>query len=66
MPHPSDVLERITWRIQYLAKPNDAFHDTFTGVHKNNGKFLGLVKIISKFDKMLHMIRANNNETNDH
>lgn len=33
---------------------------------KNNGKFLGLVKISSKFHKMPNVIRTNNNETNDY
>lgn len=63
------MLQRILCIIQYLSKHNDGFRGKsdvlFT---KNNGKFLGLVEMLSKFDSvtMEHVRRIKNVETHTH
>jgi len=67
--HWRAMLQRILCIIQYLSKHNDGFRGKsdvlFT---KNNGKFLGLVEMLSKFDSvtMEHVRRIKNVETHTH
>lgn len=56
-------------RIQYLAKHNDGFRGKSDVIFtKNNGKFLGFVEMLSKFDSvaMEHVRRIKNEETHTH
>lgn len=67
--HWRAMLQRILCIIQYLSKHNDVFRGKsdvlFT---KNNGKFLGLIKMLSKFDSVTieHVRRIKNVETHTH
>lgn len=52
--HWKNVLKRILAAIQYLAKHNDAFRSTSDIIFtKNNGKFLGLIEMIGKFNPVI-------------
>lgn len=67
--HWKNVLKRIIAAIQYLAKHNDAFRGTSDVIFtKNNGKFLGLIEMIGKFDPVIeeHLSRIKNHNTNVH
>jgi hypothetical protein len=52
--HWHGVVKGIIACIQYLAERNNAFRGTSSKVYtKNNGKFLGLIEMISKFDMLM-------------
>jgi len=52
--HWRNVLKRILAAIHYLAKHNEAFRGTSDVIFtKNNGKFLGLIEMIGKFDPVM-------------
>jgi alanine-alpha-ketoisovalerate/valine-pyruvate aminotransferase len=61
-------MKRIIACVQYLEEHNDAFRGTGSTVYtKNNGKFLGLIEIISKFDALMveHLRRTSRKEKID-
>lgn len=67
--HWRGVLKRIIFAIQYLAKHNDALRGSSDKIFtKNNGKFLGLIEMISKFDVLIaeHLRRIGTKEISDH
>lgn len=67
--HWREVLKIIIHCIQYLAKHNDAFRGKCSTLFTHgNGKFLGLVEMIAKFDVRMreHLTRIKNKETSDH
>ncbi|KAL4101295.1 hypothetical protein QTP88_021315 [Uroleucon formosanum] len=67
--HWKNVMIRIISVIHYLAKHNSSFRG-FTDViyEKNNGKFLGLIEMLGKFDPVIieHLQRIKNKETHIH
>lgn len=67
--HWQDVLTRIIAAVQFLAESNLAFRGTNSKLHKeNNGHFLKLIEMISKFDAPMseHVRRIKDNETRAH
>jgi hypothetical protein len=67
--HWRGVLKRINACVQYLAEYNDDFRATCSKVYtKNNGEFLGLIEMISKFDTLMveHPMRISRKEISDH
>lgn len=67
--HWRGVLKRIIACIQFLAEHNDAFRGSSSKVFtKHNGKFLGLIEMISKFDVLMaeHLRRISANDISDH
>jgi hypothetical protein len=63
------VLKRIIACVQYLAEHNNDFRGTSSKVYiKNNGKILGFIQMISKFDTLLaeHLRRTSRKEMSDH
>lgn len=64
-----DVLKRILSAFFYLAKHGDAFRGSSDVIYtEHNGKFLGLIEMMAKFDRVIqeHVRRIKNNETHDH
>jgi hypothetical protein len=64
-----DVLKRIISCIQFLAENNDSFRGKNSKLYtKNNGKLLGLIQIIAKFDPIMaeHLRKISSNEIHDH
>jgi hypothetical protein len=62
-------LKRIIACVQYLAEHNYAFRGTSSKVYtKNNGKFLGLIEMISKFDTLMagYLRRISRKAISDH
>lgn len=67
--HWRNVLKRIIAAIHYLAKHNEAFRGTSDVIFtKNNGKFLGLIEMIAKFDSVMeeHLNKIENHDTHVH
>lgn len=67
--HWSDYFKRVLAIIHYLAKHNDAFRGSSDVLYqKNNGKFLGLVEMLAKFDPVIieHIRRIKSHETHIH
>ncbi|XP_025193937.1 uncharacterized protein LOC112593650 [Melanaphis sacchari] len=67
--HWRNVLLRVLSAIQYLAKNNDAFRGCSDILYeKNNGKFLGIIEMLAKFDPVIseHVRRIKNNEMHVH
>lgn len=67
--HWRDFFKRILAAIHYLAKHNDAFRGSSDVLYqRNNGKFLGLVEMMAKFDPVIieHVRRIKNHETHVH
>ncbi|KAL4083689.1 hypothetical protein QTP88_029005 [Uroleucon formosanum] len=67
--HWRNVLKRIIAAIHYLAKHNEAFRGTSDVIFtKNNGKFLGLIEMIGKFDPVMgeHLNKIKNHDTRVH
>lgn len=67
--HWTNVLNRILSVIHYLAAHNDAFRGSSDVLYtKSNRKFLGLIKMLAKFDPIImdHVNRIQNNETHIH
>ncbi|XP_060855597.1 zinc finger MYM-type protein 1-like [Metopolophium dirhodum] len=67
--HWTNVLNRILSVIHYLAAHNDAFRGSSDVLYtKSNGKFLGLIEMLAKFDPviMVHVYRIQNKETHVH
>ncbi|KAL4090604.1 hypothetical protein QTP88_025403 [Uroleucon formosanum] len=67
--HWKNVLNRILSVIHYLAAHNDAFRGSSDVLYtKSNGKFLGLIEILAKFDPVImeHVNRIQNKETHVH
>ncbi|KAL4131914.1 hypothetical protein QTP88_009146 [Uroleucon formosanum] len=63
------ILKRIIACIEFLAEHNDAFRGTSSKLYTpNNGKFLGLIQMIAKFDIIMadHLRRVCNDEIHDH
>ncbi|KAL4153486.1 hypothetical protein QTP88_001319 [Uroleucon formosanum] len=63
------ILKRIIACIEFLAEHNDAFRGTNSKLYTpNNGKFLGLIQMIAKFDIIIadHLRRVCNDEIHDH
>lgn len=63
------ILKRIIACIEFLAEHNDAFRGTSSKLFiANNGKFLGLIQMIAKFDIIMadHLRRVCNDEIYDH
>lgn len=59
------ILKRIIACIEFLAEHNDAFRGTSSKLYTpNNGKFLGLIQMITKFDIIMadHLRRVCNDE----
>ncbi|KAL4149652.1 hypothetical protein QTP88_003544 [Uroleucon formosanum] len=68
-PHWRNVLKRIIAAIHYLAEHNEAFRGTSDVIFtKNNGKFLGLIEMIGKFDPVMgeHLNKIKNHDTHVH
>lgn len=64
--HWRTVLKRIISAISFLAKHFDAFRGSSDVIYtKNNGKFLGIIEALAKFDPIIidHVNRIKNNET---
>ncbi|XP_050524356.1 zinc finger MYM-type protein 1-like [Daktulosphaira vitifoliae] len=64
-----NILKRIIACIEFLAEHNDAFRGTSSKLYTaNNGKFLGLLQMIAKFDLIMadHLKRVYNNDIHDH
>lgn len=67
--HWQNVLERLVEIVHYLATHNLAFRGSVDKLHQpNNGNFLGLVELLSKFDPVLkeHVNRINAGQIHDH
>lgn len=67
--HWRNVLNRILSVIHYLAVHNDAFRGSSGVIYtKSNGKFLGLIEMLAKFDPVImeHVSRIQNKETHVH
>jgi len=67
--HWRNVLKRIIAAIHYLAKHNEAFRGSSDVIFtKNNGKFLGLIEMIGKFDTVMgeHLNKIKNHDTRVH
>jgi len=67
--HWKNVLIRILSLIQFLASNNDSFRGSSDVLYtKNNGKFLGLIEMLAKFDPVIleHVSRIKNKETYVH
>lgn len=67
--YPKIFLKRILTAIHYLAKHNEAFRCTSDVIFtKNNGKVLGLLEMIGKFDPVIeeHLSRIKNHDTHVH
>jgi hypothetical protein len=67
--HWRGVLKRNLACVQYLAEHNNAFRGTSSKVYtKNNGMFLGLIEMISKFDTLMaeHLRRISRKQISDH
>ncbi|KAF0714845.1 zinc finger MYM-type protein 1-like, partial [Aphis craccivora] len=67
--HWRAVLKRIISAISFLAKHSDAFRGSSDVIYtKNNGKFLGIIEMLAKFDPIIidHVNRIKNNETHVH
>lgn len=67
--HWREVLRRIIASIHYLAKHNDALRSSTDVIHQpNNGKFLGLMEILAKFDPVIskHFRKIKDEETHVH
>lgn len=67
--HWRAVLKRIISAISFLAKHSDAFRGCSDVIYtKNNGKFLGIIEMLAKFDPIIieHLNRIKNNETHVH
>ncbi|XP_022178815.1 zinc finger MYM-type protein 1-like [Myzus persicae] len=63
------ILKRIIACIEFLAEHNDAFRGTSSKLYTpNNGKFLGLIQMIAKFDIIMadHLRSVCNDEIHDH
>ncbi|XP_050548537.1 uncharacterized protein LOC126910199 [Daktulosphaira vitifoliae] len=64
-----NILKRIIACIEFLAEHNDSFRGTSSKLYTaNNGKFLGLLQMIAKFDLIVadHLKRVYNNDIHDH
>ncbi|KAF0709895.1 zinc finger MYM-type protein 1-like [Aphis craccivora] len=67
--HWKNVMIRIISVIHYLAKHNSSFRGSTDVLYeKNNGKFLGLIEMLSKFNPIIieHLQRIQNKETHIH
>jgi len=67
--HWRDVLKRIVSVIHYLSKNNNAFRGQSNVLFtKNNGNFLGAIKMLSNFDPVIieHVRRIKNTEAHVH
>lgn len=67
--HWRDVLKRILAAIHFLAQHNDSFRGSSDKLYtENNGKFLGLIEMMEKFDPTIseHVRRIKCKETFDH
>ncbi|KAL4113937.1 hypothetical protein QTP88_017487 [Uroleucon formosanum] len=67
--HCRNILKRIIAAIHYLAKHNEAFRGTSDVIFtKNNGKFLGPIEMIGKFDPVMgeHLNKIKNHDTHVH
>lgn len=67
--HWREVLRRIIASIHYLAKHNDALRGSTDVIHQpNNGKFLGLMEMLAKFDPIIseHFRKIKDEETHVH
>ncbi|XP_025192468.1 zinc finger MYM-type protein 1-like [Melanaphis sacchari] len=67
--HWKNVMIRIISVIHYLAKHNGSFRGSTDVLYeKNNGKFLGLIEMLGKFDPIIieHLQRIKNKETHIH
>jgi len=67
--HWKNVLNRILSIIHYLAIHNDAFRGTTDVLYaKGNGKFLGIIEMLAKFDPIMeeHLRRIKDEETRVH
>jgi len=67
--HWKNVMIRIISVIHYLAKHNSSFRGSTDVLYeKNNGKFLGLIEMLGKFDPIIieHLRRIKNKETHIH
>jgi len=67
--HWKNVMIRIISVIHYLAKHNRSFRGSTDVLYeKNNGKFLGLIEMLGKFDPIIieHLQHIKNKETHIH
>lgn len=66
MVHPCNVLERVMWCVQYLAKPTDAWHHQHN-VYKMQWKISNFSDYYFKFGEDIKCVfRTKNNETSDY